>query len=124
MLLATKIRNSKLKNPQNEDLGKIEDLLLDRMHRVAFLIVGRGGALSVGEHYIPVPWSRLGINTNPENAAVTVAVDATEAQLERAPLVKGGNYATLLDRGFADEVRHYFGTIGRGATTETGSERR
>lgn len=113
VILATKIRGSQLKNPQNEDLGKIEELLLNRMNRVAFLIVGRGGTLSIGEHYIPVPWSRLGLNTNPENAAVTLSVNATPAQMEKAPLVKGGDYATLLDSGFADQVRHYFTTIGR-----------
>jgi hypothetical protein len=124
VLLATKIRDSRLKNPQNEDLGRIEDLLLDRMHRVAFLIVGRGGALGVGEHYIPVPWSKLGISTKPENAAVTVSVDATKAQLEKAPVLKGDNYATLLAPGFADEVRHYFGVISHGATTGAGRERR
>jgi len=124
VLLATKIRGSTLKNPQNEDLGKIEDLLLNRRYRVAFLIVGRGGALSIGEHYIPVPWSRLGLTTNPQTAAVTVSIDATKDQLEKAPLVKGGDYATLMDPGFADEVRHYFGTIGHGSTTGTGRERR
>jgi hypothetical protein len=108
VLLATKIYHSKLRNAQNDDLGKIEDLLLNRMHRVAFLIVGTGGVLSIGEHYVPVPWSRVGINTNPQNAAVTVAVNANQAQMERAPLVKS-DYATLLEPGFADQVRHYFG---------------
>jgi hypothetical protein len=124
VLLATKIRDARLKNPQNEDLGKVEDLLLDRMHRVAFLIVGRGGVLGVGEHYIPVPWSELSLGYNQETAAVTVSIDATRAQLEKAPLVKGDNYATLLAPGFADEVRHYFGAIGRGAKTGAARERR
>jgi len=112
VLLATKVRGTKLKNPQNEDLGKVEDMLLDRMYRVAFLIVGRGGALGIGEQYIPVPWSRLGISTNPENAAVTTSISATKDQMDKAPMVKGTNYETMLAKGFADEVRRYFGTIG------------
>jgi hypothetical protein len=124
VILATKICASKVKNLQNEDLGKVEDLLLDRMHRVAFLIVGRGGVLGVGEHYIPVPWSRLSLSTNTETAAVTAAIDATKAQLDKAPLVKGDNYATLLAHGFADEVRRYFGAIGRGANAGAPDERR
>jgi len=124
VLLATKIRGSRLKNPQNEDLGKIEDLLFDRMHRAAFLIVGRGGALGVREQYIPVPWSRLGLTMNRENAAVTASIDATKAELDKAPVVEGNNYETLLAPGFADQVRHYFGTISHGATTGAGTERR
>jgi hypothetical protein len=124
VILATKVLGSRLRNPQDEDLGKIEDLLLNRMHRVAFLIIGRGGVLSIGEHYIAVPWSRTGLSTNPATAAVTVSIDATKAQIEKAPLVKGENYATLLDHGFADQVRHYFETLGHQATTGTRGERR
>jgi hypothetical protein len=52
---------------------------------------------------------------NPENAVVTLSIDATKADLEKAPLIKGDNYATLPAPGFADEVRHYFGAIGRRA---------
>jgi hypothetical protein len=124
VLLASKIRSSQLKNPQNEDLGKIEDLLLDQQDRVAFLIVGAGGVLSIGEHYIPVPWSNLGLTTNLENAAVTASVNATKDQIEKAPRVKESDYATLLNPGFAKEVRRYFGATGRATSTETERERR
>jgi hypothetical protein len=113
VFLATKIRHSELKNPQKEDLGKIEELLLNRDYRVAFLIVGRGGVVGIGEHYLAVPWSRIGLNANPQTAAVTVSLEANKAQMERAPEVKGDNYATMLAHGFADEVRHYFATLGR-----------
>jgi hypothetical protein len=117
VLLATKICNARIKNSQSEDLGKVEDLLLDRTYRVTFMIAATGGVLGVGERYIPVPWSQLGLSTNPENAAVAVSLDVTKAQLEKAPLIKGDNFATLLAPGFADEVRHYFAAIGHGAST-------
>jgi hypothetical protein len=112
VLLASKILSAKLKNAQNEDLGKVEDLLLDGKHRVVFAVVGRGGVLGVGERYIPVPWSRMGISINSESGAVTFSIDATKAQLEKAPLIKGDDYSTLLAPGFADEVRRFFGAIG------------
>jgi len=118
VLLASKIRDSRLKNPQNEDLGKVEDLLLDRWHRVAFLIIGRGGMLGARDHYIPVPWSKVGLTMNPENMNVTPSIDATKAELDKAPVVKGDNYETLLAPGFADQVRQYFGAIRHEAGTE------
>src|SRR5262249_40059674 len=124
VLLATKIRAARLKNAQNEDLGKLEDLLLDRTYRVAFVIVGRGGVLGLGENYVPVPWSKLSLSSNQENAAVTAVLDATKAQLEKAPLVKGDNYATLLAPGFAEQVRRYFGGTERGAAAGAERERR
>jgi PRC-barrel domain len=124
VLLATKLRAAKPKNSQNEELGKLEDLLLDGRNRVVFVILGRGGVLGVGENYIPIPWSKLGLGYNQENAAVTVTIDTTKAQLEKAPLIKGDNYATLLAPGFADGVRRYFGVTGRDATTGAEGERR
>ena len=118
VLLASKIRNARLMNPQNEDLGKVEDLLLNRMHRVAFAIVGRGGVLGLKDQYIPVPWSNVGLSTTRANNAVTVSIDATKAELDKAPVVQGDNYETMLAPGFADQVRHYFGTIRHAAGTE------
>ncbi len=76
------------------------------------------------QEYVPIPWSKLGLSYNRENAAVTASIDATKAQLDKAPLIKGDNYATLLAHGFADEVRRYFGTIGHNATPAAAKERR
>ncbi len=121
VLLATKIRAAKLMGNNSQELGKVEDLLLDRMYRVAFVIVGRGGVLGVGENYIPIPWSKLVLRSDPtEYAMVTAVIDTTKAELEKAPLVKGGNYATLLAPGFADQVREFFAVSERG----TGSKDR
>ena len=96
VLLATKVRSAKLKNNQNVDLGKVEDLLLDRNYRVVFAIIGQGGVLGVGEHYIPVPWSTLSLSINRDANAVAAMINASKDQLEKAPLVKGDSYATLL----------------------------
>ena len=89
--------------------GKGRGLVVGSTDHVAFVIIGRGGVLGVNENYIPIPWAKLGLGENRETAAVSVAIDATKAQLEKAPLVKGDNYATLLAPGFADQVREYFG---------------
>lgn len=109
VLLATKIRTASVRNDQNQDLAKVEDLLLDQNDRAVFVIIGRGGVLGIGENFIPVPWAKLSLGENRENAAIRIMIDATKPQLEKAPLVKGDNYATLLAPGFADHVREYFG---------------
>jgi len=62
------------------------------------------------------------LSANRDDPAVAVAIDATKAQFEKAPLVKGDRYATLLAPGFADEVRRYFDSISARATT--GGERK
>lgn len=109
VLLATKIRSAKVKNGQNVDMGTVEELLLDRNYRAVFAIVGQGGVLGIGENFIPVPWSKLAFTVNREGNGISAMIDATKDQLEKAPLVKGSNYATLLAPGFAEAVRRYFG---------------
>jgi len=109
VLLAKQISGAKFKNNQLEDMGKVEHLLLDRRYQVVFAIIGRGGVLGIGQSYIPVPWSKLGFNFDRDARAIAVIIDASKDQLDKAPLVKGDNYATLLAPGFGEQVRHYFG---------------
>jgi sporulation protein YlmC with PRC-barrel domain len=110
VLRASKLNDAKLKNTQNQDVGELVELLLDRNYRAVFAIVGRGGVLGIGESYIPVPWSKLRLMYNKETTVITAMIDATKAQLEQAPLVKEDSYATMLAPGFAGQVDRYFGS--------------
>jgi sporulation protein YlmC with PRC-barrel domain len=106
---ASKILDASLKSPRDESLGDVEDLLLDSKYRAAFAIIGHGGVLGIGESYIAVPWSKLRLNHKPESTALTAVIDMTKDQLERAPLVKGNTYETMLAPGFTGQVYRYFG---------------
>ncbi len=118
VLLATKFLAARLKNGQNQDLGKVEDLLLDMQDRVVFVILGRGGVAGIGAKYIQVPWSKLDLGSNQQNLAVTAMTDVSEVQLEKAPLITGDDYATLLAPGFAEQVHRYFKVTECGAVRE------
>jgi sporulation protein YlmC with PRC-barrel domain len=109
VLRASKINDAKLKNHQDQDVGEVVDLLLDRNYRAVYAIVGHGGVLGIGESYIPVPWSSLRLTYNRDTTGVTAVIDATKAKLEQAPLVKENSYATMLAPGFAGQVNRYFG---------------
>jgi len=110
MLRASKVLGAPLQNAQTDSLGSVEDLLLDRNSRVAFAIIGHGGVLGIGESYIPVPWSKLKFTERPEEAGLVATIDSNKDQLEKAPLVKGDTYATMLAPGFTDQVYRFFGT--------------
>jgi sporulation protein YlmC with PRC-barrel domain len=109
VLRASKIIGASLTNPHDERLGTVEDLLLDRDDRVAFSIIGHGGVLGIGESYIPVPWSKLRLNHKPESSSLMAVIDMGKDQLEKAPLVKGSTYETMLAPGFTTQVCRYFG---------------
>jgi len=109
VLRASMVIGATLRNSQSENLGSIEDLLLDRNSKVAFAIIGHGGVLGIGENYIPVPWSKLRLNDRAAENTLVALLETSKEQLEKAPLVKGNTYATMLSPGFADQVYRFFG---------------
>ena len=47
---------SKVVNAQNEDLGKIEDLVIDAgAGRIAYAVLSFGGFLGMGDNYFAIP---------------------------------------------------------------------
>jgi sporulation protein YlmC with PRC-barrel domain len=46
-------------NEANEKIGDINDVILDRSGRVANVILGVGGVLGLGEHYVAVAFDKL-----------------------------------------------------------------
>ena len=56
-----------VKNPQGEDLGKIQDFMLDpQTGRVRSVVLTFGGTLGMGEKRMTIPWEtlRMGIDKN------------------------------------------------------------
>jgi sporulation protein YlmC with PRC-barrel domain len=62
---ATLLRSStlfgyRIKSPQGEDLGKLEEIMIDmEAKRIAYAVVSFGGFLSLGDKWAPVPWEAL-----------------------------------------------------------------
>ncbi len=51
------ILGAKVINTAQEDLGKIEDLVIDaRNSRVAYAILSFGGVLGLGDKHFAIPW--------------------------------------------------------------------
>lgn len=46
-------------NDANEKIGGIEDLILDKSGKVKHVILGVGGFLGMGEHYVAVSFNKL-----------------------------------------------------------------
>lgn len=56
---ASKVVGVKIYNDSNESLGSINDLLMDKDGKIAAVVVGVGGFLGVGEHYVAVPFEKV-----------------------------------------------------------------
>ena len=56
---ATKLAGVNVYNEANEKIGDINEVILDRSGKVANVILGVGGVLGLGEHYVAVPFDKL-----------------------------------------------------------------
>lgn len=79
---ANKVIGTKVLNKAGENIGKVEDIVLDKLSsNILFAVVGFGGFLGIAEKYHPVPWSSLDY----DEARQAYLVDFTREQLQTAP---------------------------------------
>lgn len=56
---ASKMAGVKIYNEANENIGSINDLLMDKTGAVKIAVIGVGGFLGMGEHLVAVPYEKL-----------------------------------------------------------------
>lgn len=79
---AKKVLGTPVKTRGGDKVGKIEDIVLDKLsNNIMFAIVGFGGFLGIGEKYHPLPWSVLDY----DETAGGYVVNLTKDQLKGAP---------------------------------------
>lgn len=56
---ASKMAGVKVYNDSNENIGSINDLLMDKSGAIKIAVIGVGGFLGMGEHLVAVPYEKL-----------------------------------------------------------------
>ena len=74
---ASKLAGVNVYNEANEKIGDINDVILDKSGKVVNVILGVGGFLGVGEHYVAVAYDRLRWVNEPVRSATVSANDKT-----------------------------------------------
>jgi sporulation protein YlmC with PRC-barrel domain len=54
-----KLLGAKVYNDQNQDIGKIEDIIVSPKRTVSYAIIGVGGFLGIGTHLVAIPMDQL-----------------------------------------------------------------
>jgi sporulation protein YlmC with PRC-barrel domain len=105
ILSSSTICSDHVKNSAGEDLGKIEDLMIDvNSGRIAYAVLSFGGFLKVGNKLFAIPWQALRLD--PVNKQFILGVD--KSVLERAPGFDKDNWPDMADPTFGTNVyRHY-----------------
>ncbi len=81
-LSASTLIGDKVLNYQDEDIGKVEEIMIDiHTGRVAYAVVSFGGLLGIGSKLFAVPWAALRVDTDRK----CVVMDADKERLKNAP---------------------------------------
>jgi sporulation protein YlmC with PRC-barrel domain len=107
VLSATTLIGDSVVNAAGEDLGKIEDFMLDLPNgRIRYAVLSFGGFLSMGDKQFAVPAEALKIDTKNHS----LVLDIPKKRLESAPGFDKDNWPDTSETGWQNEVYEFYGS--------------
>ena len=107
VMSAGTLAGDRVRNQAGEDLGKIEEIMLDvPTGRIAYAVLSFGGVLGMGNKLFAVPWQALTLNERDHEFILNV----NKQQLENAPGFDKDNWPDMADPNFSDQIHQYYGT--------------
>lgn len=106
VLGAGTLTGDRVRNKAGDDLGKIEEIMIDlESGRVAYAVLSFGGFLGIGDKLFMVPWGAMTV----DQSAHEFVMDVQRAQLEKAPGFDKNNWPDMADAGYGREIHSHYG---------------
>ena len=106
VLAADTLTGNEVVNLQNEDLGKIEHLMIDlERGRIAYAVLSFGGFLGMGDKLFAIPWSALALDTVEKRFILNV----NKELLKSAPGFDKDRWPNMADQAWGAKVFKYYG---------------
>ncbi len=104
-LSASTITGDPVKNTNGDDLGNIEEIVIDLdSGRVAYTVLAAGGFLGLGEKFFAIPWDMVSVDMDNKE----VILDIDKDLLEKAPGFDKDNWPATSDRTHLGDVYRYY----------------
>lgn len=105
VMAADTLQGDKVVNLQGDDLGKIEDIMIDvPSGRVAYAVLSFGGILGIGGKFFAIPWRALTLDADRK----CFVLDIDEERLKNAPGFDKDHWPSMADPTWASEVYTYY----------------
>jgi sporulation protein YlmC with PRC-barrel domain len=105
--LASGLINQRVRNSAGENLGKIEDVVVDpATGAIQYAVLSFGGFLGMGDKLFAIPWSLL--STSPDKDYVLLNVD--KQTLEKAPGFDRKHWPDMADTAWQNSIHQHYGT--------------
>ena len=106
VLAASTLAGDSVRNAAGEDLGKLDEIMIDiPSGRVAYAVLSFGGVLRMGNKLFAVPWSALKVDEDKKCFVLNV----DKAKLENAPGFDKDKWPDMADTTWGSEVCRYYG---------------
>lgn len=101
--------DAKIRNPQGEDLGEVEELVVDvNSGDIRYAVVSYGGFLGLGDKLFAVPLKAMTLKQD-EDADAFFVVDINEERLENSEGFDDDNWPNFSDQSFTSSVDRTYG---------------
>ncbi|HSN20289.1 MAG TPA: PRC-barrel domain-containing protein [Usitatibacter sp.] len=106
VMAADTLEGDKVVDPRGEDLGTIEDIMIDvQRGRVAYAVMSCGGFLGMGDKLFAIPWNALTLDANRH----CFVLDADKERFEKAPGFDKDHWPSMADNTWASQVHDFYG---------------
>jgi sporulation protein YlmC with PRC-barrel domain len=103
---ASMLKGMNVKNRNNENIGEIQDLMIDMdTGEISYAVLSFGGFMGIGDKYFAVPVEAMEIS--PDSNEVTM--DISKEQLENAPGFNKDNWPMEASPEFVETVYEHYG---------------
>ncbi len=104
-LSADTLKGDLVKNGQGEDIGNVEEIMIDILTgRVAYVVVSFGGFLGIRDKLFAMPWSALRVDTDHK----CFVMDADKELLKNAPGFDKNNWPEAPSGQWYHDVYKYY----------------
>jgi len=105
VLAASTLAGDSVRNAAGEDLGKIDEIMIDiQSGRVAYAVLSFGGFLGMGDKLFAVPWSALKVDEDEK----CFILNLDKRTIEQAPGFDKNNWPDMSDNAWGTRLSTYY----------------
>jgi sporulation protein YlmC with PRC-barrel domain len=122
---ASDLLGQNIENTNDENLGEIDELVLDAdRDRINYFVLESGGVLGMGDKHFAIPWEALKITVD-EDQDQQFVLNVTEDRLKNAPVYNENEWPRMSDPMWVRDVYEFYGVrpYWRASPPHTGSPR-
>lgn len=105
VMSASTLMDNPVKNPEGDDLGKIEEFMIDLDGgKIAYAVLSFGGILGVGDKLFAIPFNALKLDMDEE----CFVLDVDKDELKDAPGFDKDDWPDMANYKWGEDIYSYY----------------